>query len=737
MKFPFYRQLDTMDCGPTCLRMISKFHGKEYSLEYLRSNSFLTREGVSLLGISEAAEKIGFRTLGVKIDLDKLINKAPLPCVIHWNQNHFVVLYKIDNGIFYIADPAHGLREVKKSDFEKSWLLVAKEGVCLLLDTTPSFYLSDSESIGGEKVKKGFGFLIQYLRPYKPYLFQIILGMIIGSGLSLILPFLTQALVDHGINHKNVSFVTLMLICQLTLFIASTLVGLIQSWLMLHMNARINILIISDFLIKLMRLPISFFDSKLVGDIQQRIGDHGRIQSFLTGTALTTFFSMINLLVFTFVMGLYSVKILLIFFLFSAMGICWIVIFLKRRKQLDYIRFQRMGDNQNVMFEMITTMQEIKLNNCETHKRWNWEKVQAKLFQLNIKSLALGQYQQVGSVFFSQLKNIIISYIAAREVIAGNMTMGMMISISYILGQMNTPIDNILEFIRSGQDAKISLDRLSEIHNKDDEDVNLNSNNTLAQMTDNVRLTADLGSIVLNNVSFQYQGPKSSYALRNIQLEIPKGKVTAIVGASGSGKTTLIKLLLQFYKPTEGSITVEQADLSEIMPKVWRGNCGTVMQEGQIFNDTIANNIAVGEDIIDHKKLKHAVDVANIRAFIEELPLNYNTKLGLSGSGISTGQKQRLLIARAVYKNPNYLFFDEATSALDANNEKVIIGNLETFFKNKTVVVVAHRLSTVKHADQIVVLDGGEVMELGNHIDLVNKRGRYYELIKNQLELGN
>lgn len=735
MAFPFYRQFDAMDCGPTCLRMVSKHCGQDYPLEYLRDSCFLTKQGVSLLGISEAAEKIGFRTLAVRIDSEKLVNQAPLPCILHWNQNHFVVLYKADKGVFHVADPAHGLRKIQQLDFEKSWLHKGKEGICLLLDPTPAFYTPPADLQGAQRAKKGFGFLFQYLRPYKAHLIQIMVSMIIGSGLSLIFPFLTQALVDNGINHKNISFVTLILVSQLTLFLASTFINLIRSWLMLHMNARINILIISDFLIKLMRLPISFFDSKLVGDIQQRIGDHARIQSFLTGTALNTLFSMINLLVFTFVLGFYSTKILSVFFLFSALGIGWIFLFLRRRKQLDYIRFQRMGDNQDIMFEMITAMQEIKLNNCETQKRWGWEKMQAKLFHLNVKSLALGQYQQVGSVFLNQLKNIFISYISAREVMDGNMTMGMMISVSYIIGQMNSPVDSILEFIQNGQDAKISLDRLSEIHNKDDEDAHLG--NKEFQPVNKVLPGAEQSSIILKNVSYQYQGPRSMYALKNIELEIPKGKVTAIVGASGSGKTTLIKLLLQFYRPTEGTILVEQTDLQEIVPKVWRSNCGTVMQEGHIFSDTIANNIAVGEEHIDHGKLRHAVDVANIREFIEELPLGYNTKIGQTGSGISTGQKQRLLIARAVYKDPDYLFFDEATSALDANNEKVIISNLETFFKNKTVVVVAHRLSTVKHADQIIVMEHGAIKETGSHADLVGKRGLYYKLIKNQLELGN
>jgi ATP-binding cassette, subfamily B, bacterial len=751
-----------MDCGPTCLRMVAKHYGKDYSLEYLRDNSFLTREGVSLLGISEAAEKIGLRTLAVKIPLQKLVDEAPLPCILHWNQNHFVVLYKISNSKsliqnpkFYIADPGVGKIELSKEAFLKSWIGNNTEGVALLLETIPAFYNSKS-IIQNSSSKKGFGFLIQYLRPYKKFIAQLFLSMLIGSGLTLIFPFLTQTLVDNGINHKNVPFVILILVAQITLFFSSMFVELIRGWIMLHINSRINILIISDFLMKLMRLPISYFDSKLVGDLQQRIGDHDRIQSFLTGSVLTTLFSLVNLVIFTFVLATYSTTILAIFFLFSVLGIAWILLFLRRRKKLDYVRFQRMSDNQNVLYEMITSMQEIKLNNCETKKRWAWENVQAKIFTLNIKSLSLGQTQQVGSVFFNQLKNIIISYISAREVMNGNMTMGMMMSVSYIIGQLNSPIENILGFVQSAQDAKISLDRLSEIHNKEDEDY-LIKNDGLGIMdegseimNDELRLTDEKNtiqnqqfkiqnqkSIIFTNVCYQYQGPNSPYALKNINLHIPEGKVTAIVGASGSGKTTLVKMLLQFYPPTHGTISVSQNDLQSIVPKVWRSKCGTVMQEGYIFSDTIANNIAVSDENASQSKLQHAVHVANIQKFIEELPLGYNTKIGLSGTGISTGQKQRMLIARAVYKNPDYLFFDEATSALDANNEKIIIENLQTFFENKTVVVVAHRLSTVKNADQIVLLDQGEVKEIGTHAELVQLKGMYYELIKNQLELGN
>lgn len=724
----FYKQLDSMDCGPTCIKMVAKYYGKEYSLDFLRTNCFLSKEGVSLLGISQAAEKIGFTTLAAKVSPEQLYHELPLPAILHWNQEHFVVMYKVNKKYVWLADPGHGLIKLIKSDFERNWLGDGNEGIALMLEPTPDFY-SNKEEL--ELPKRGFSFLIKYLRPFKKYIAQILLSMLVASGLTLIFPFLTQVLVDNGINHRNISLVVLVLIAQITLFFSSTLVELIRSWLMLHINSRVNILIISDFLIKLMRLPISYFDSKLVGDIQQRIGDHERVQTFLTGSALSTFFSLINLLIFTLVLGIYSLKILTVFIIFSLLGISWILIFLSRRKRLDYIRFQNMTETQNVMFELITGMQEIKLNNCETKKRWGWERMQAKIFNLNIKSLTLNQTQQIGSVFFNQLKNIFITYLSAREVITGDMSIGMMMSVSYIIGQLNAPIENILAFIQHAQDAKISLDRLSEIHMKDNEDFNI-SRNELLHYDSNIEK-----SIAIRNLSFQYQGPNSPFALKDINLSIPYGKVTAIVGSSGSGKTTLVKLLLQFYKATAGEILVDHENINNISPFVWRTKCGTVMQEGILFSDTIANNIAISDEKVDHKKLKQAVEISNIKTFIEGLPLGYNSKIGQSGSGISTGQKQRILIARAIYKNPEYLFFDEATSALDANNEKIIIENLELFYKNRTVIIVAHRLSTVKHADQIVVLDQGSVAELGTHQELVQKKGKYFELIKNQLELGN
>ena len=729
MPFPYYRQLDAMDCGPTCLRMVAKYYGRSLSLEYLRERSHITREGVNLLGISEAAENIGFKTFSARLSFAALDEEATLPCILYWNQNHFVVLppqnyNRSKNDKILIADPGHGLIKIDRTTFLQCWADHRNEGIALMLEPTDSFYGQNNK----ENKPAGFGFLFRYLTPYRKYVVQLILSVLIASLLSLIAPFLTQGLVDHGINHKDPGFVNLILVSQLLLFVGSTAIEMIRSWILLHINSRINISIISDFLIKLMKLPVRFFDTKMIGDITQRIGDHSRIQRFLTGTTLSTLFSFVNLLVFSLVLGIYSWKVLSVFLLFSAVAVAWIFFFLKKRKELDYKRFQRMSDNENILFELITGMQEIKLNNCETVKRWGWEKVQARLYKINIRSLALGQYQQLGFGVLTQLKNILITYITAREVMTGNMTLGMMLSVSYIIGQMNSPLDQLLGFVQAAQDARISLDRLGEIHNKEEEE---NEANLPAGLPGQ-----QSGDIILKNVSFTYGGPGSPDILKNLDLRIPKGKVTAIVGTSGSGKTTLLKLLLKFYEPTTGKISAGALDLEQFSPKWWRSQVGSVMQDGFIFSDTIAGNITVSAKSTDTVRLLYACEVANIREFIEGLPLGYRTKIGNSGNGISAGQKQRIQIARAVYKDPEYLFFDEATSALDANNERVIMKNMNRFFQGKTVVVIAHRLSTVKNADQIVVLDKGEIVETGTHGELAACKGKYYELVKNQLELG-
>lgn len=730
-RFPFYKQLDQMDCGPTCLRMIAKHYGKSYSIDFLRRKANITREGVSLEGIAEASEAIGLHTLAVAVDYKTIVEEVPLPCIAHWRQRHFVVVHKIKKNTVYVADPAHGLVKYSKEDFIKGW--VGKHGKdenskghLLLLEPTPEFDQTKEE----DKKEYGFKFLFWYFKPYKKYILQLILGLLVGSLLQLIFPFLTQAVVDYGINYQNINFVYLILIAQLVLFISQTSVELIRGWILLHMTSRINISLISDFLVKLMRLPISFFDSKNTGDIMQRIYDHNRIQTFLSSTTLNTLFSAFNLIIFGIVLAYYNLTIFSIFFIGSFLYIGWTLLFLKKRADLDYKRFDQSSDNQSSLFQLISGMQEIKLNGSERRRRWEWEAIQVKLFKISIKGLALSQTQNTGGRFLNELKNILITFIAAKAVIEGNLTLGMMLSVQYIIGQLNLPINNFITFIQTGQDAKLSIERLSEIHNKKDEENRFEEAITELPKDKTIKIT---------NGKFRYGGKKAPLILNNLNFEFPQGKVTAIVGASGSGKTTLVKLLLKFYNFNKGDLHIGQTNLNTISTKFWRKCCGSVMQDGFLFTDTIAKNITESDSdgLIDKQRLTHAVKVANIESFIEELPSGYNTKIGAGGINVSGGQKQRILIARAVYKNPKYLFFDEATSALDANNEKVIMENLKEFYKGKTVVVVAHRLSTVKNADQIVVLDKGEIIEKGTHEVLTKKKGAYYTLVKNQLELGN
>lgn len=727
-KFPSYIQLDMMDCGPSCVKIISEYYGKRYSLQYLREQSYITREGVSLLGISDAAEAVGFRTIGVKTTFEQLADEAPLPFIAHWNQQHFIVVHKITKKKVHVSDPAVGLVTYDRDQFMKHWASTREQGedkgVALLMEPTPEFFQRESD----EKLNKtSWKFLLGYVLRYKKFLVQLFLGLLLGSLLSMVFPFLTQSVVDIGINTRDLNFIYIVLLGQFMLFFSQTAVDFIRRWILLHLSTRINISLISDFLIKLMKLPIGFFDTKMIGDLLQRINDHHRIERFLSTSTLTILFSFFNLIIFGFVLAYYNMYIFLIFLVGSILYIGWVLAFLNLRKKLDYKRFQEMSRNQSSLIHLINGMQEIKLNNCEKQKRWEWERIQAKMFKINVKSVTLEQTQQAGSLFINQSKNILITFFAAYAVVNGSMTLGMMLAVQSIIGQLDGPITQMISFVYEMQDAKISLERLGEIHEKDEEE---------SKDGDQITILPEGKNLHLDNVSFQYEGPHSPKVIDDVTMTIPEGKITAIVGTSGSGKTTLLKLLLKFYPVTDGEIKLEGIQLNNLSGRLWRERCGTVMQDGFIFSDTIARNIAVSDEIIDQKRLRHAVQVANIQEYIEDLPLGYNTKIGQDGVGVSGGQKQRILIARAVYKNPEFLFFDEATSALDANNERIIMENLDEFFKGKTAVVIAHRLSTVKNADQIVVLEKGKLVEQGTHKELTAKKGIYYNLVKNQLELG-
>lgn len=727
MSFPFVKQPDAMDCGPACLKMVAAFYKKSFSLESIRKRCFITREGVSFLGLSEAADSLGFRTIGVKISFEMLTGNVPLPCIVHWKQRHFIVVYKIKNDKIWAADPAVGPVKYDREEFTRNWASTMADGkpagLVLIIEPTPAFFEKESE----HEKSRGFRFLFKYFRLYDKYFYQLILGLLIGSCIQLIIPFLTQSIVDIGLNNNDIGFIYLILFAQLALVIGRMSVEFIRGWLLLHIGTRVNVAIISGFLQKLMSLPISFFDTKLTGDILQRIEDNNRIEEFLTSASLSILFSFFNLVIFGIVLAIFSIKILTLFLAGTIMYILWISLFMQPRAKLDHQRFKQMSIAGSKLINIVNGIQEIKLTQSETSKRWDWERLQASLFGLKVKGLGIIQYQSAGATFINEVTNLLITVVAATAVLKGAMTLGMMLAVQFIIGQLNVPVNQIISFFRMSQDAKMSLNRLAEVHEMENEE---------HEPGMKVRKLPEKKDLFINNVSFQYEGPNSPYALKDVDLYIEENKTTAIVGTSGSGKTTLLKLLLGFYKPVAGEILIGDTRLPNLSLRIWREKTGAVMQDGFLFPESIASNIAPGIAEIDEDKMVKAAEIANIKGFIESLPLGYNTKIGANGHGLSEGQMQRLLIARVVYKDPEIIIFDEATNSLDANNEKAIVENLADFFKGKTVIIVAHRLSTVRNADKIIVMDNGRIVETGTHESLIQNKGAYFNLVKNQLELG-
>lgn len=725
MRFKVDRQLDSSDCGAACLQMIARYHGKVYNLIFLKERIFVGKQGVSLLNIARGAESLGFRTLNVKLTIDFLKENKPVPCIIHINGNHFVVLYKISKNLFtkkiyyHVADPAHGLVQYTESEFVSAWIN-DNAGIALLL--TPKNNLEEGEQHETSSIRQ----LWKYFKPFKVYFFNLLIGLIGVSLISFILPFFTQSIVDKGIGGKDVRFIAAILIAQIMLLTGQLVINFIRSWVLLHVNVRVSINIISDFLSKLMRIPIKFFDGKSQGDIMQRIQDHRLIESFLTNGVLNTFFSLINVAIFSIVLGIYGLIYLVLFWVGSIISVLWTWGFNEKRKRINYIRFQRNRENQDSIFEILHGMEEIKLNNNDLQRKWEWQKIQIKLFRLNLSNLKLEQFQNVGNFFINQLKNTILIFFTSKAVIDGSITLGVMMSISYIIGLLNSPIEQLTEFIRTLQDTKLSMERLTELQFVEDEYKAKNQEIYVA--------INNQDDILIRELSFGYEGPVTKLVLKNLNIKFEGGKTTAIVGPSGCGKTTLMKLLLNYYQPHSGSIQIGDVPINQISVREWRDQIGSVMQNGYIFSDTVINNVTMRNEV-DQEWLEYILSIANCDDFVYKLPFGLQTKIGSSGINLSTGQKQRLLIARALYKKPEIIIFDEATSALDTKNELEISNNLNKFFENKTAIIIAHRLSTVKNADNIIVMDQGRIIESGSHNELVRLKGFYFNLIENQLEL--
>lgn len=725
--FPLYKQHDISDCGATCLRMVARYFGRFYSLEYLRKLTNQRREGVSLLDISDAAERIGMHTVAARLSLEQLRSNTPLPCILHWRDNHFVVLIRFTRKEAVLADPAVGLRHVPLDEFVKHWYRNDPDeeagGIALFLEPTPEFFAKPGEQSG----KGSFRYVLKYLFRHRALVWQLGLGLALSVVLMLVFPFLIMALVDHGIGGGDFDFVMLVLGAWLVLYGSQILVEHLRGWIMLHLGVRASISLVSDFLVKVVRLPVRFFDQRMSADLLNRIYDNNRIERLLTTNTLQTLFSLASIVLLGLLLLYFDATLFYIFLFGTGMYLVWVLRFMEARRELDYIRFDEASRSQERLTELIHGMQDIKLYQAETPKRWDWERAEARQFRTGMKFLGLNQRQRLGANILNELKNIFITIFAVRAVMLGQLSIGGLVAVQYILGQTNAPVQQLIDFLRSLQDARISLERLNEVHLREDEE----------DPDTKISILPEQGDLQIDNLTFYYDpGAEVEPALRNLRITIPKGKTTAIVGSSGSGKTTLIKLLLQIYEPSEGQIRVGDTLLSNLQTKLWRSKCSAVLQDGYLFSDTIARNIGLGDDVIDDRRLLRAVKVANIQSFIESLPMSYGTQIGANGMGLSQGQKQRVLIARAVYHDPDYFFLDEATNALDAYNEMIIMENLEEHFADKTRVIVAHRLSTIMNADHIIVLERGEVVEQGTHEQLSKYKGTYFQLLRNQWELG-
>lgn len=752
MNFPFYHQLGLKDCGPACIKMIAQYFGRSYNIDYLREKSHIIKTGVSMLGISEAAEAIGFKTIGVKIDVEKLKEVAQShPAILHWDKNHFVVLYDykrkwFGKNKFYIADPAKELLKLTEEELVVHWAVASdigrnlnaeatsianprtsnpRQGYALVLEPTHDFF--SRELNDGVQTQLGINYLLHYFKPYKSYFVQLSMGMLLSSIITLASPMLTQAMIDKGVNMHNQSMVKLVLLAQLAVFVGSILIQFIQTKILMHLGTRINVGMVSDFFYKLFNLSIPFFDSHVTGDLMQRIGDHKRVESLLTVSSLGTVFSLLNMSILVVLLGGYHPGILLIFSIGAVLGFIWTYLFLAWRKKVDYKMFHLGSKENSKVIEMLEGIQEIKINNSAKQHRWQWEEIQASLYKQKIINLNVGQFQSIGGSMLGQATSILISFTSATAVINGDLSLGGMFAINMIIGQLNAPIQQLYGLVNSLQQAKIGMDRIGDVVlQKEETDTSLHLLNDIPGQE----------PIIIENVSFLYGSERLSPVLDDISFTIPAGKVTAIVGASGSGKTTLLKLLMKFYEPKKGNIYLGSTHFKSLHHGHWRDKCGVVMQDGKLFNTTIAENIAAGLPI-EMSDIIQAGKIANIDDFITTLPNGYLTEIGNDGTQVSMGQRQRILLARAVYKKPSYLLLDEATSSLDANNERKIMDNLNAFFTGRTVIVIAHRLSTVQHADQIIVMENGKIMETGNHQTLTSAKGKYYELVKNQLELGS